>query len=93
MGAVEEFDEGAGFTAFDGEQGLGVVLVVDAGLHHFLIDIEGVGDEFPFGGFGGGPVAALFDGKDGLVVAFDGDFPVLEGVAEVAEALSGSETV
>lgn len=62
VGAVEEFDEGAGFTAFDSEQGLGVVLVVDAGLHHFLIDIEGVGDEFPFGGFGGGPVAALFDG-------------------------------
>ena len=56
VGAVEEFGEGAGLTAFHGEQGLGVVLVVDAGLHHFLIDIEGVGDQFPFGGFGGGPV-------------------------------------
>lgn len=56
VGAVEEFQEGARFAAFDGEEGLGVVLVVDAGLHHFLIDIKGVGDEFPFGGFGGGPV-------------------------------------
>jgi hypothetical protein len=67
--------------------------VVDAGLHHFLINIEGVGDEFPFGGFGDCPVAALFDGKDGLVVAFDGDFPVLDFIAKVAEVASGLEAL
>ena len=38
VGVVEEFDEGARFAAFDGEEGGFVAFEVDAGKYHFLVN-------------------------------------------------------
>jgi len=93
VGVVEEFGEGAGFAAFDGEEGLFVAFQVEAGFDHAAIEGEGIFEKLLFGLGGGGPVAALFDGADGVVVTFDGDFPILAVVGEVAEITSGLEAV
>ena len=71
----EKFDEVAGFAAFDRLNCFVILLVVDAGLHHFFVDVEVFFDDFSFAVVGCDPLAALFDCFDGFFVAEYGCFP------------------
>ena len=68
VGVVEEFDEGARFAAFDGEEGGFVAFEVDAGQYHVLVHRQGIFEGLALAALGSFPLAALFDGGDGVFV-------------------------
>ena len=52
-----------------------ILLVVDAGLDHFFVEVDVFADDYSFAVFGGNLLAAFFDCFDGFFVAEDGCFP------------------
>ncbi len=93
VGVVEEFDEGARFAGFDGEEGGFVAFEVDAGLYQVFVNGQGIFEDLALAALGCCPFAALFEGSDGVFIAVNGVFPVLEFKGKLAEVASCLETL
>ena len=93
VAVCHEFEEVAGFAAFGGLDGLGVVAGVDVGLGKVLIDVDGVFDYFLAASFGDGTLAHEFDCLECVFVGLDGALPVALGEVEVAEVVGSYEMV